>query len=88
MEGNRRCASVRMSILTVRASLPDLDETQVLQDGRDFARLENRNVRHSSGYLHHLCTDEVAFELGIAVLEQHGDDLLQVPVKLVHGLAL
>lgn len=75
MEGNRRCTSVRMPVLTVRASLPNLDKTQLLQDGRDFARLENRNVRHSSGYLHHLCTDEVAFELGIAVLEQHADHL-------------
>lgn len=45
MERNGRDTPVSMPILLVRASLPNLDETEGQQDGDDFARLENRKAR-------------------------------------------
>jgi hypothetical protein len=52
------------------ASLPNLAESESLQNPGDLAGLEDRYVAHLRD-LEGLCPDELAFELRLAVLEQH-----------------
>ena len=54
----------------------------------DFPRLENGNVAHGLGNLDRLRSDELALELGGAILEQHGDDLFEVLAELIERRAL
>lgn len=65
-----------MSILAVRTTLADLNESQTGEDGCCFPRLENGNVAHRLRNLDRLRSDEFALELWRAILEQHGDYLL------------
>ena len=83
MERNGRHAAIRMSILAVRTTLANLNESETGEDGGDFPRLENGNVAHCLGDLHRLRSDELALDLRRAILQQHGDDLFEVLAKLV-----
>ena len=82
MNGNGGYATIGVSELLVRASLPDLSKAQALKKGHHLARLEDRWLRHGSG-LDGLDADEFGFELGFSILEEEGDDFLQVAVEFV-----
>ena len=88
VERNRRHAAVRMSILAVRTTLANLNESETGEDGGDPPRLQNGNVAHRLGDLHRLRSDELPLELGRAILQQHGHDLFEVLAELVEGGAL
>jgi len=59
----------------------------MFQDSGDLTRLEDRDVTHLRD-LDGLRSDELTFQLRLAVLEEHRDDLLQVRAQLVHADAL
>lgn len=58
------------------------------QQSDDLARLQDRRPRHGLRHGDCLDADEFGVEGGVAVLEQQADDLLQVAVQFVEGLAL
>lgn len=64
-------------------TLTDLSESETHQNGGDLPRLENGDVTHRPSDLDRLRADELAIELGRAVLKQHGDDLLEVLAEFV-----
>ena len=88
VERNRRHAAIRMSILVMRTTLANLNESETGQDGGDLPRLENGNVAHRLGDLDRLGSDELPLKLGRAIFQQHGDDLFEVLAELVEGGAL
>ena len=51
------------------------------------SRHENRDARHS-GHDHGLHSDEFGFELGLAIIEQRGDQFLQIGVRCIERFAL
>ena len=44
--GDRSSPAVGVTILLVRSSLPDLDEAQLLQEGRNLPRLQRGQLAH------------------------------------------
>ena len=88
MKGDSRAASAAVSELLVRPALPDFGKPQLLQDGDDFAWLQNGNIAHGSGDGDVLHSHKLRLQNGLAVLKQHSDDFLKVMVELVHGCAL
>jgi hypothetical protein len=88
VERNRRYATIRMAILAVRTTLANLNESEADQDGGDLPRFQNGDVAHRLGDLHRLSSDELPLELGRAIFQQHGNDLLKVLAELVEGGAL
>src|SRR3954452_6719318 len=87
MERHSRSSPIRMSVLTVRPTLPDLGEPEPLENPGDFAGLENRYVAQLRD-LDGLRTDELALQLRLAIFEQHRDDLFQILSQLVDTRAL
>src|ERR1700680_4079069 len=76
-----------MPELLVRATLAYFDKSQSVENRDDFARLENRNAGHlvdDDG----LRSDELGFELRVAVIEKHCDHFLEIGVQLVEGSSL
>ena len=67
-----------MPKLSVRTSLPDLREPQLPEKRHDLARLENRRLRHALRHFDGLSPDKLAFESGVAFLEEHFDYFLEV----------
>jgi len=72
---HRGRATIGVAELLVRTALAHLGKPERQQNGNDLARLENRDARHS-GHDHGLRADEFGFELGLAIVEQHGDHFL------------
>jgi hypothetical protein len=85
---NGRHAAIWMSILAVRTTLANLDESETGKNGGNLPRLQNGNVAHRLRDLHRLRSDEFSLELRPAILQQHGDDLCKVLAELVEGSAL
>ena len=77
---NGRHPPIRVAVLAVRTTLTDLNESEFGKYGGDFTRLQDRHIAHGLGDLHRLRPYELPFELWGTVLEQHGDDLLEVLV--------
>ena len=73
-----RPATVGMPKLSVRDSLPDFREPQLPEKRHDFARLENRRLRHALRHFDGLSPDELAFESGVAFLKEHFNYFLEV----------
>ena len=72
-----------MAVLPVRTALAYLDEAEPFESSRDLARLEDGNGPHPSSDLDGLSPDVLGFEPGLAIFEQHRDDLGEVGAKLV-----
>ena len=72
----------------MRASLSDFSKLQLPEKYHDFARLENRRLRHELRHFDGLSPDELALESGLAFLKEHLDDLLEVRTQLVERFAL
>jgi len=73
--------------LFVRTTLPDLPKPQALQPRDHLAGFEDGCPGHDSGH-DGLDADEFGFKAGLAILEEKGDDFLQIAVELVERLAL
>jgi len=78
----------RIVELLVRTTLPHLDKAKLKQNRDDFAGLENRYAAHRSGYRDILNTDKFSFKNGLAVFEQHCDNLLEVALQFIEGFGL
>ena len=78
MKRHRCPAAIGVPELSVRTSLPDFCKPQLPEKRHDLARLENRRLRHGLRYFDGLSADELALESGIAFLQQHLDDFLEV----------
>ena len=87
MNGNGGDATIGMPELLVRAALPDLPKAEALQKCHHLARLEDGWLRHWSGH-DGLDADELGFELRFTVLQEKGDDFLQVAIEFVERLGL
>lgn len=87
MERNGGRTSVGVAILPVGSALSNLDEPEALQNPGDLPRLQDRYVAHLRD-LDGLRADEFSLQLWLAVLEKHGDDLLEVLSQLVDAGAL
>ena len=88
VERDRRCAAVTVPVLAMRPTLSYEREAQSLEDVLNFPRLQDGGVPHPSADSDCLSADELAFEERLAILEKQFDDLPEVALKLVQGLAL
>lgn len=84
----RRGPAVGVARLLMGAAVADFDEPGVEDDADDLARGEGRDTPQRSGDLQRVGVDELGLELGLAVLEEHGDDLSEVRSKLLRRGAL
>jgi hypothetical protein len=59
-------------------------EAEPSQNGNNFGRFQDRNVAHGiSGNADILDAHEFRFEFGLAILQQHGDDLLEIDREFI-----
>ena len=77
-----------MPELLVRTLLAHFLESQALQLTDNFLRLQNRQMPHRSGDGHLLSSNKFRLQTGLAVFQQHAQDLLKVLVEFVEGAAL
>lgn len=75
-----RTTAIAMSILLMRSTLPDLDKAKLKQNRHDFVEFENGKVAQNSANSNVLNPHELGFELRIAILKKHRDDLLEIMV--------
>ena len=78
MKRHGRSAPVGMPKLSMRTSLSDFRKPQLSEKRDDLARLENRRLSHGLRHFDGLSPDELTLESGIAFLEEHLDDSLEV----------
>jgi len=71
MAWDGRAPTVHVPVLHVRTSLPDQLEAESLQKPADLSWLQNRNLSHVLIHLDGLGADELGFERGSAVFEEH-----------------
>jgi hypothetical protein len=83
-----RAMAGAVSILLVRTALSDFGEAELEQNGDDLGGLQNRNITHDLCNCDVVDADEFRLKLRFAVLEEHGNHLLEVFVQLVERLAL
>ena len=69
--------------LLVGAALPDFGKPEALKARDNLPRLEDGQRTHS-GDAHRLRSDELRFELRLAILKQHGDHLREVGLQFLH----
>jgi hypothetical protein len=84
---HRGHAAVRVPKLFVGTTLPDLAKPQALEQRDHLTGFEDGHPGHDSGH-DGLDADEFGFKAGLAILEEKGDDFLQVAVELVERLSL
>jgi len=87
MDGNGSFAAVRMPKLLVGTALPHSCESHPLKDRDHLSRSQARQRAHGLRR-DRLDSHELGLELGLPVLQKHGQDLFEVPVQLVQGSAL
>ncbi len=75
MKWNCCASTVRMTILLMRTSLADLNKTQMFQYAFNLTKLQNGQAAMGLNR-NGLCAHELCFKMGIAVLQQHSDNLL------------
>lgn len=81
MIGHRRAASISVTVLHVRTSLPNQRKTQCLQNPAHFTWFENGRTRHLQklrGDPDALRPHKLAFQLRFTVLQQHLNDFPQI----------
>jgi hypothetical protein len=73
-----------MSVLHVRAALPDQTKPQAFQNPTNLARLEDGWLGHSlRRHGNALSADELGFQLRLAIFKQHLDHFAEIPLKFV-----
>lgn len=88
MKRHGRPATVGMPKLSMRTALSNLNKPQLPEKRHDFARLQDWHLAHKSRHFDGLRPDKHALETGIAFLEKHLDDFLQIGSKFVQRFAL
>lgn len=73
-----------MTKLFVGTALPHLHKALPVQEFDNFAWLENRDGAHFSGDLNLPDTNELGFQLRLAVLEEHRNYFAKILFHLVH----
>ena len=82
MNRNSGSASVCMSELLMRSSLPDFDESESVQDRHHLMRLQNWDA-HNSIHLNRFSAHELGFMGRFTVFEQHGNNLSHILPQFV-----
>ena len=80
MKRNGRHPPIGVSVLAVRTALADLKESEVGKNGGNLTGLQDWHIAHGLGDPNRLRPYKLPFELGSAVLKQHGDDLFEILV--------
>jgi hypothetical protein len=83
-----RPATVDMTKLSVRASLPNFRESQLREKRHDLARFEDRRFPHGLRHFDGLRPDEHTLESGVAFFKKHFDHFLEIRPQLIQRLAL
>lgn len=84
-----RCATpIDIAKLFVGATLADFGKAQFDEDGDDFIGFEDGNVTHGSSDGDVLNPDELGFQFGFPVFQQHCDNVMQVGVDFIQRFAL
>jgi hypothetical protein len=87
VERYSRRAAIDVAKLLVRAALAHLDEAQRGENGNDLAGFEDRDTRHS-GDDDGLRAHKLRLELGLAIVQEHGDHLLEIGIEFVERFGL
>lgn len=85
---NRRAAPGTVAKLLMRTTLSHVHKAQPPQNGSDFGRLQNRSVPHVSSNADILYAHELRLEFGFAILQQHGNDFLEVEDEFIERRSL
>lgn len=85
-----RYATVSVTELFVRSTLPHLDKAEPLETRYHFARPQDRQRTHAESLrdADRFGPDELRFARWLAVFEEHSDDFLEVRAQLLFGLTL
>lgn len=75
MKGDGSHAAVLMTELLMGPTLTDFHETELLEDGDDLPRFQGGEASHL-GKIDRLDAYELGLELGLAIFQEQGDDLL------------
>jgi hypothetical protein len=75
-------SSIGMAKLLVGAPLPYLFEPEAAENRDHLSGGENRQSSHGLGR-DGLNSDELGLKLGLAILKEHGDDLMKIAVEFV-----
>ena len=86
VDGHGCATTVGMAELLVGATLPHLHKPKRQQDRDHLTRFEDREPRHLCG--DRLDSYKLRFELGLAILEEHGENLLEICGEFLTGLPL
>ena len=86
MHGHRGAPSVGVGKLLVRPPLSNLGKAQPQQSPNHLSWLEDRQARQLRG--DRLDPYELGFEFGLPVFQKHGDDLSEIPGKLIQAAGL
>jgi hypothetical protein len=76
MHGDSGSTAIRVTILYMRTALSHSHESQGFEAATHFDGLEDRQRSHELLYRDTLSAEEFGFELRLAILEQHLDDLV------------
>jgi hypothetical protein len=88
MNGHGRHLALGVAKLLVRSALADFRESKALENCNNFSSLEGGDVSHGSGHGDCLDPNKPNLDLGFAILQQHGDDFLQVAIQFVQTFRL
>lgn len=88
MERHRCTAASGIAELFVRAALADFSESEPDKNGYDFIGFEDGNIAHDSSYGNVLNPDKLRLQHGLAVLQKHRNDIVQVVIDLIQRFAL
>ncbi len=80
--------AVGVTILDMGTSLPHRHETQPLQNTADLGGFQDGDVAHGLGNTDGLRADKFTLKLGLAVLQQHGDNFTEVGLQFIKRLRL
>lgn len=88
VKGDRRASPIRVPVLTVCPTLPNLLEAELHQERGHLAWFQDRQRAHGLRDLYGLKAHELGLEFRIAVLEEHRDDLTKILFEFVEGCPL
>lgn len=88
MKRSGSAAASSIAELFMGTALSYLGEPELGEDCDDFSRFEDRNVAHGLSHGNVLHPNELGLKLRFAFFKKHGDNLLQIAVKLVERFTL
>jgi len=83
------CTPARIvSILLMRATLPDLTEPELEQNCHNFRRLENRDIAHESSNSDVVDSDELGLKVRFTILQKHANNFPKIAIEFVERFPL